>query len=271
MAGLFTGTAYLLLVLYIFMRGLNRLRKTDLNKRIPLATVYSAWLTLQAISVVSIDSPGVTIWSWVLAGIVVALSSFGSESDSPPQLIRSPKAKTQTAVIQTLLSSFLIVPVLTLSINLFKVESTVQNARNIYDPKSLENGKYLQSLVPTIVNNPVINTLQTTELASFLATSGYAYEGIELLKNALAKNPRNLDALNLLASYYSELKKPDLAIDLRLKIVALDKYNAKNYYKLGLDYKSIGKFENMEEMKNLILDFASDTPEGILAQTDLVS
>ena len=269
-AGLFTGTAYLFLVFYVFWRGLNGLRKTDLDKRVPLATIYSAWLTLQAISVVSIDSPGVTIWSWVLAGIIVAMTPFGSKAGTRRQEELSPKVRTQRTATQTLLSSFLIIPVIALSINIFKVESTVQNARKIYNPKVLENGKYLQKLVPTIVNNPVINTIPMTELASLLATSGYANEGIELLKLSIAKNPRNLDALNLLANYYSELKKPELAKDLRLEIAELDKYNAKNYYKLGLDYKSIGNFVDMEKMKNLVLSFASDTPEGVMAKTDLV-
>ena len=270
-AGLFTGTAYLLLVLYVLWRGLNGLRKTDLNRRVSLATVYSAWLTLQAISVVSIDSAGVTIWSWVLAGAIIAITSFGSKAETRLQAEPSSAVRTKSAVIQTLISSFLIIPVIALSINIFKVESTVQNARKIYNPKAVENGKYLQTLVPTVVNNSVINTIQITELASFLATSGYANEGIELLKISITKNPRNLDALNLLASYYSELKKPELAIELRLRIAELDQYNAKNYYKLGLDYKSIGNFVDMEKMKSLVLSFASETPEGVMAKTDLVS
>jgi hypothetical protein len=270
-AGLFTGTAYLLLVLYVLWRGLNGLRNTDLDKRVSLATIYSAWLTLQAISVVSIDSAGVTVWSWVLAGVIIAMTSSGSKAGTRLQTQPSSAVRTQSAVIQTLISSFLIIPVIALSINIFKVESTVQNARKNYNPKAVENGKYLQTLVPTIVNNPVINTIQMTELASLLATSGYANEGIELLKISIAKNPRNLDALNLLANYYSELKKSELAIDLRLEIAELDKYNAKNYYKLGLDYKSIGNFVDMEKMKNLVLSFASDTPEGVMAKTDLVT
>lgn len=269
-AGFFAGTAYLLLVLYVFYRGMHGLRKTDSDKRLQLATVVAAWVTLQAISVVSIDSPGVTVWSWVLAGVIVAISRVNRKSDLHQREELSLNVRTQTSVIKTLLSSFMIIPVLALSINIFKVETTVQNARKAYNPKVLENGKYLQALVPTIKNNPVINTIQTTELASFLATSGYANEGIELLKFSLAKNPRNLDALNLLANYYSELKKPELAIELRLKVQELDPFNAKNYYKLGLDYKSIGDFINMEKMKDIVLSFASNTPEGATALKDLV-
>jgi tetratricopeptide (TPR) repeat protein len=127
----------------------------------------------------------------------------------------------------------------------------------------------LLSSIPNRAANPVINTVQITELGSLLASSGYGMEGIELLKIAITRNSRNLDALNLLASYYTELEKPELAVDLRLKIMDLDPHNAKNYYQLGLNYKSLGDYVNMEKMKNKVLSFAKDTPEGAAALKDL--
>jgi tetratricopeptide (TPR) repeat protein len=134
----------------------------------------------------------------------------------------------------------------------------------------MESGKFLLSFIPNRAANPVINTVQITELGSLLASSGYGMEGIELLKIAITRNSRNLDALNLLASYYTELEKPELAVDLRLKIMDLDPHNAKNYYQLGLNYKSLGDYVNMEKMKNKVLSFAKDTPEGAAALKDLV-
>jgi hypothetical protein len=50
----------------------------------------------------------------------------------------------------------------------------------------------------------------------------------------------------------------------------LDPHNAKNYYQLGLNYKSLGDYVNMEKMKNKVLSFAKDTPEGAAALKDLV-
>jgi O-antigen ligase len=268
--GIFAGTAYLLLVLYIFWRGIQGLRRRPLNKRIQLATIFGAWLTLQSISVISIDSPGIAIWSWILAGMILALTSKSNDIDNSTKKGNSSSSILKSNPKQTLLSSFLLIPLLLFSINVFKVESSVFLARQIYNPNVEENGKYLQTYIPNLVKNPFINSTQMTELASFLATSGYASDGIEVLNTAISKDPRNQDAINLLASYYFELKQPEKALKLRLRIIELDPYNAKNYYQLGVIYKTLGDFASMEKMQKMILSFAKDTPEGAAALKDLV-
>jgi O-antigen ligase len=268
--GIFAGTAYLLLVLYIFWRGIQGLRRRPLNKRIQLATIFGAWLTLQSISVISIDSPGIAIWSWILAGMILALTSKSNEIDNSTKKGNSSSSIIKSNPKQTLLSSLLLIPLLLFSINVFKVESSVFLARQIYNPNVEENGKYLQTYIPNLVENPFINSTQMTELASFLATSGYAADGIEVLNTAISKDPRNQDAINLLASYYFELKQPEKALKLRLRIIELDPYNAKNYYQLGVIYKTLGDFASMEKMQKMILSFAKDTPEGAAALKDLV-
>ena len=268
--GIFAGTAYLLLVLYIFWRGIQGLRRRPLNKRIQLATIFGAWMTLQSISVISIDSPGIAIWSWILAGMILALTSKLNDIGNSTKKGNSSSSILKSNPKQTLLSSFLLIPLLLFSINVFKVESSVFLARQIYNPNVEENGKYLQTYIPNLVENPFINSTQMTELASFLATSGYASDGIEVLNAAISKDPRNQDAINLLASYYFELKQPEKALKLRLRIIELDPYNAKNYYQLGVIYKTLGDFASMEKMQKMILSFAMDTPEGAAALKDLV-
>ena len=268
--GVFAGTAYLLLILYIFWRGIQGLRRRPLNKRIQLATIFGAWLTLQSISVISIDSPGIAIWSWILGGIILALTSKSREIDNSTKKGNSSSSILKSNPKQTLLSSFLLIPLLLFSINVFKVESSVFLARQIYNPNVEENGKYLQTYIPNLVQNSFINSTLMTELASFLATSGYAADGIEVLNTAISRDPRNQDAINLLASYYFELKQPEKALKLRLRIIELDPYNAKNYYQLGVIYKTLGDFTSMEKMQKMILSFAKDTPEGVAALKDLV-
>ena len=110
-----------------------------------------------------------------------------------------------------------------------------------------------------------------TELASYLGRSGYGKDAIELLNSSISKDPRNYDAINLLANYYSELKNPEMAIKLRLQITELDPYNSKNYYQLGIIYKERGDYKNMEKMKKIILGIAKDTAEGDAALKDLVT
>ena len=269
-AGLFVGTTYLLITLYIFWRGITRIRRSHLDHKMYITTTVGAWLTLQSISVISIDSPGVTIWSWVFGGIILSLDRADNYNDASRELRSSKIRSTKKNPKQTLISSLLIVPVFFLSINIFKVESDVQTMKLVYNPKAEENSTYLRSIAQNISRKPTLNSIQMAEIASLVATSGFSVDGIEILNYAISKDSRNSDAINLLARYYEELNQLEMAINLRLRIIELDPYNAKNYYQLGIIYKTLGDFVSMEKMQKMILSFAKDTPEGVAALKDLV-
>lgn len=270
-AGILTGSAYLIFTLYVFWRGVLGIRKSHIEKRIYIATIFGAWLTLLSISIISIDSPGVTVWFWVLSGIILALTPIAQIHDNSIKKSEPLQLKVRNKSKQTLLSSALLIPILFLSINIFRVESAVLFARKVFNPNSLENSNLLQTHILNVARNPFIHPMQMTELASYLGRSGYGKDAIELLNSSISKDPRNYDAINLLANYYSELKNPEMAIKLRLQITELDPYNSKNYYQLGIIYKERGDYKNMEKMKKIILSIAKDTAEGDAALKDLVT
>lgn len=269
-AGIFTGTAYLLFILFVFWRGIWGIRNTPIQKRMYLATIFGAWLTLLSISVISIDSPGVTIWFWVLAGIILALTPTAQNLDNSIQKNNLSQLMAKNKSKQTLLSSALLIPILFLSINIFRVESSVLFARKVFNPNSAENSKLLQTYVMGVAKNPFIHAVQIAELASYLGRSGYATDAIQLLEASIIKDPRDYDSILLLANYYSELKQSEMAVKLRLQITELDPYNSRNYYKLGIIYKELGDYENMEKMKEIILSLAKNTTEADAALKDLV-
>jgi tetratricopeptide (TPR) repeat protein len=140
----------------------------------------------------------------------------------------------------------------------------------VYNPKAEENSTYLRSIAKDVFRKPTLNSIQMAEIASLVATSGFSVDGIEILNYAISKDTRNLDAINLLAKYFEELNQPEMALNLRLRIIELDPYNAKNYYQLGIIYKTLGDIASMEKMQKMILSFARDTPEGAAALKDLV-
>ena len=269
-AGLFTGFAYLAINLLIFWYGLISVNQAQPDRRIYYITIFAAWVTLQSLSVISIDATGVAVWSWLLGGIIVSNYTSNYVDNTTTQInqrnLNNPKYKSK----QILLSTLLIIPVLYLTINLFKIERSIQNIRIAYNPNLEENSKFIRTQILDVSKNPFMNGSQLSEIASYLATSGYADDGIRILGIVIDKEPRNQSAMDLLANYYSELNKPTDAVPLRLKIIELDPYNAKNYYKLGLLYKSLGDYTNMEKMQKIILSFAADTPEGAMAVKDLV-
>jgi O-antigen ligase len=73
--GIFVGFVYLVLMAFVFIRGLKGLNQCKDNQRLLVGTFFVAWLAFQAQSIISIDNIGITIWGWVLGGVVVGLSN----------------------------------------------------------------------------------------------------------------------------------------------------------------------------------------------------
>ena len=67
--GLLLFCTYLFVMLYICRRGIIAI-KSSKNKSI-IYGLFTIWTLLQFSSLVSIDTPGVYIWSWVIGGTIV--------------------------------------------------------------------------------------------------------------------------------------------------------------------------------------------------------
>ena len=104
----------------------------------------------------------------------------------------------------------------------------------------------------------------------YLVSFGFVDEGMSLLKQVNAENPRNLDALNVLAEYLIQLGKFDEAIKYRQNIARLDPWNAKNYLALGSIYKQVNDVENMNLVLKEIESFAKNSQIYQDAKSQLV-
>jgi tetratricopeptide (TPR) repeat protein len=82
-------------------------------------------------------------------------------------------------------------------------------------------------------------------------------------------SPRNLDYLSSLANFYQNIGDINNEIKFRKKIVGLDPWNAQNLLSLGLAYKSTSQIIEMQNTRNLILEFAADEPIGLSAKSEL--
>ena len=69
--------------------------------------------------------------------------------------------------------------------------------------------------------------------------------------------------------FSQQLGNLDVSNSYRLKIAKLDPWNAKNYLQLGRNYKSLGQFTLMSEMRTKILSFAPSTEEAKQAISEL--
>jgi tetratricopeptide (TPR) repeat protein len=120
------------------------------------------------------------------------------------------------------------------------------------------------------VSQDLIDPEYTFVAASLLSYNGYIDRSKEILKDLLVKDPRNLNALNLLAEISERGNQIEEAIYYRELILKLDPWNARNLLQLGREYKFVGDFNAMNDMKTKILSFASQKPEAQLADAELV-
>jgi O-antigen ligase len=261
--GLIVGLTYLFLNIFVIWRAIIGLKVLQGNERFFLATILSAWLVYQATSFISIDSPGIAVWGWLLAGGIVALSKNENEStQANPNLKIQNRNQPSGNVLQPILSFIFLILALFFTLILFRGETNMFHTRAFYNPQHEANSSYLRESALKTINLPFINPIYKIISASYLANSGFPKEGIEVLEEIVAKDKRSDDALTLLATYYTQLNRLDLAIEKRVALSKLDPWNAANYLELGRLYKATGDFGKMTEVKIKILSFAPDTPEG---------
>jgi O-antigen ligase len=269
--GLLVGITYLFLNIFVLWRALKGLKSLQGNQRLFLAAVFSAWLVYQATSFISIDSPGIAVWGWLLAGGIVALSKNENESTQANLSLKIQKPNQPVVnVFQPILSSTFLVIALFFTLILFRGETNMFHTRAFYNPQIEANSLYLKESALKTINHPWINPIYKITAASYLANSGFPTEGIAVLEEIVANDKRSEDALSLLSTYYTQLNKLDLAIEKRNTLAKLDPWNAANYLELGRLYKTTGNFEKMNEVKDKILSFASETPEGKTALNELI-
>ncbi len=102
-----------------------------------------------------------------------------------------------------------------------------------------------------------------------LVSFGFIQEGMQELEGLVKSNPRNIDALNVLAEFSVQLGKIDDAINYRIRISELDPWNAKNYLALGGLYKQKNDIQNMNAMLDKIRLFASENQIYLDAKNQL--
>jgi O-antigen ligase len=266
--GGFVGLSYVILMVFIFILGLKSIKKSqEISKSIAI-TLVAAWLAFQAQSIISIDNIGISIWGWVLSGSIVGM--FISANKSIDTTIPLEVKKTDSG-IQNLVSGVMAMLLGIFCLFLYKGESNMYTARLWFNPNAPENIQQLEKYGNATVNSLMVQPAYKITVASYFLNMGKNQEGEKILLNVVESDPRNLDALLILAEYNKSLSQLDKSISNRLDIAKYDPWNAKNYYQLGLLYKSTGDLASMLKMKEKIDSFASKDPIAQQAATDLIS
>jgi O-antigen ligase len=263
-AGVFVGTFYLLITLYVFLSGLKLLKRCEKNQQNVVLGLLASWLGFQAQSLISIDNIGISVWGWLLGGSILGLSFITKDEIDKANFTKNKKS-VDINVFQPIVSLMVLLPIVMLSTNLYKVEQDMLILKSISNPANPQNKPTVQVVFNKVLDNPLADPFYKYRASFFAYDMGYTDEGFLMVSKSLALDPTNLEFLQ--GMVFLEGLKSNVAnvISLRKRIAVMDPWNADNYLQLLKLYKTTGDTAAAEAMKTKILSFAPNTDIAKLA------
>jgi O-antigen ligase len=263
--GIFVGVFYLLFLMSVFVLAIGRIKQLQGNELVFFLGLFGAWISFQAQSLISIDNIGISVWNWVLSGFLVGLCLNRSEPNQNKLLSISNTDRSKT----TLLAWSLFILNFVFVSMLYQGENRFLKLRDGINPAISANKELIYEKVTDINNTLFIDPQYKLFALSYLSGSEYHPKIEQDLLALVNSSPRNLDYLGSLANFYQNIGDINNEIKFRKKIVELDPWNAQNLLSLGLAYKSTSQIIEMQNTRNLILEFAADEPIGLSAKSEL--
>jgi len=262
--GFFLGATYLALQIFILITVIRGLRNFQDNNRLVLAGLFASWLAFHAQSLVSIDNLGVAIWGWVLGGSIIGFIASTSE---PAEEDRSSLVRhNQINLKRVLVSVAFTLPAVILISGLYRAENNTFKASIPYNSVDTSTRDLYKQIQLKAINSKLIEPYYSIKSAQNLIQAGFVEEGVITLEAIHGNDPKNLDAMNLLALTFEAYGQIPKAITYREKMAKLNPWNAANYLALGRDYKKQGNIIKTKEILEKILSFATGANGGPIAE-----
>jgi tetratricopeptide (TPR) repeat protein len=269
-AGIFVLITYLVLIGFIFWRGIVGLRQSTGTKQILFATFFGAWLTYLAQAVISIDNIGVAIWGWVLGGAVVGLSYNQVDPEKPKQEKLKVVKPSRVSRLGLGLSSVYTVIAIVFSSLFFTAEYSQHEVGKYVLPTNASEQVAYERIVVKSLNIKPVEPKFRFMAARYLFEAGMNEKAVKKLKLAIENDPREFESRDTLASYYEQIGKRDLALPLREYFVTIDPYNVINLLALGRDLKATGNASAAREIVDKIAEIAPESEELKSAKSELL-
>jgi O-antigen ligase len=270
--GIFVFISYVALTVFIFWRGISALRQKTNDEKFQLSVVFAGWIAFQLQSLVSIDNIGITIWGWLLGGAVLGLSIDGNDSAAADRITTSSKSKKPASLeARYFIGGIFAVGALALCIPLYLSDSAVRQSQ-FYKPPTLQSqvAPY-QAIAKKTLNYGIVEPAYRTIVASELGNSGDIAGAIAVLEKAIQLNPRNYEAIGLLAQIYEQTNKKAKAIIYRQDLVTLDPFNVATYLALFEDQRAVGDKSGASNTSDQLSVRFPNSPEATQAKKELAS
>ena len=255
--GMFVGLTYFVLLSFVIYCGVKLINTVEKNLKVISILLLSAWVGLQAQSIISIDNIGLSIWSWTFAGMIVGLASkVNSQTNSVSKVNlnlekSSANSLSNNFIIPRIISSVVMIPIILVVVLLNRAEE-----QTFYSPAlgTSSDKSLVVANSEKIIQNPLADPNYKFKVALNLIDAGYFDQGVDIVKSLSEDDPNQLDYLKLLVRVAMTQNNLTEAVDLRESISILDPWNAQNYFELALLYKSLGDTQQVERIKGVILD-----------------
>ena len=260
--GLLLGGLYSLLTIGVAFVGLRAVVVSSGSKRAALVGALAIWIPIQAQNAISVDTPGVFVWNWILAGAIVGLAFDNGLGELP-------KGKNQKSFeLHPLTPAVaLLCAVFALGVTIKPIMAQHSFRFAFYLGVDLANAETVKTKVDFLVkaeSKDPGNVTWPRYSANSLFIDKAWKESIAAGQRAVAIDPEDWVSWWFIASAYEESGDRIAAIPARLKTVELDPLNTSVLLELAKNYRASGDAMNFEKTKSSILKI---NPTGTDAQT----
>jgi hypothetical protein len=269
--GILLGILYLTIIFYILYCGIKGINYFKNNDRVFFSGIFSAWVAYLIQSLVSIDNIGLTIWGWILGGIIVGLvgsSRIDFEADKD-QISFSIQKDNTFGILRPIFTGILVIFSLIFVITLSKSESNTMIVRGAFNPQIQDNSNGIQSYAKLVTQDEFAQLYNKSEVADLLIRSGFQNDAITTLEKVVSIDKINPTYLSPLSYMYESTGQYDNAIKTRNILVRVDPQNVKNYLQLVRLYSHIGNKSKAIEMKEKILLLAPNSEQAVLVNNEV--
>ena len=244
--GIFLAIAYLALLFFVAFRAYVTIQKLERRDQLLFSGIIAAWLVYVAQSLISIDTPVLSIWGWTLSGVIVGISAKESHSktqvgtSSDQSIVRSlTTSRTAARLSKVIFASFSAATVILILGAIFVINQNETNALkfnkiNVKDSSFHKQNYFNYSA--KVFSQSFMSPTYKYNIAFTLLENGYISDSVTYLKKIVRDDPRNLFANTALAIVYEHFNGRLQAIEYRKKLQLLDPYNAMSLVELENDY-----------------------------------
>ena len=269
-AGIFVLIAYLVLVGFVFWRGIVGLRHSTGTKQILFATFFGAWLTYLAQAIISIDNIGVAIWGWVLGGAVIGLSYNQVDPEKTKQdKLKVVKSSRVSRLGLGLSSVYTLIAIVFSSLFFTAEYAQHEVGKYVLPTNASEQAVYETFVLKPLKIKPVEPKFRRLAALNFFEAR-MNEQAVDQLEQAIANDSREFESRDTLAMYYEQIGRPELALPIREYIVTIDPYNVINLLALGRDLKATGGISGAREIVDKIAAIAPESQELKSAKSELL-